>query len=145
MKNNILIILFLLTLSISYGQQKITWKDLSKVKFVDKYFPEYESTFLYPEFSESVKALEGKTVTITGYFLHMSPKDNLYLLSKGPLSSCFFCGVGGPETAIELQFNARQKFKTDDILSVTGKLKLNADDVEQFNYILTDCKVTLVE
>lgn len=145
MKNNILIIFLLLTISTCFGQKKITWDDLSKVKFVEKYFPEYDEKFLYPEFSESIKALDGKMITISGYFLHISPKDKLYMLSKGPMSSCFFCGVGGPETAIELQFDARQNLKTDNIVSVTGKLKLNPDDVEHFNYILTDCKVILIE
>lgn len=145
MKNKIFTIIFMLSLSVCYSQQRVTWDDLSKVKFVDKYFPDYDNTFLHPEFSQSVKDLEGKIITISGYFLHMSPKDNLYMLSKGPLSSCFFCGVGGPETAIELQFNARQKFKTDEIVSVIGKFKLNSEDVDHFNYILTECKVTLIE
>ena len=145
MKNNILITFFILNAFIGFSQKEITWEDLSKVKFVDKYFPEYESNFLYPEFSESVKALDGKMVTISGYFLHISPKDKLYMLSKGPMSSCFFCGVGGPETAIELQFKKRLDVKTDDIVTVTGKFKLNPDDVEHFNYILSECKITLID
>lgn len=146
MKNKILITcFFLLTASLCFSQQKITWDDLAKVKFSEKYFPEYEETFLYPEFSGSIKALDGKKITITGYFLHISPKDKLYMLSKGPMSSCFFCGVGGPETAMELQFEEKQGIKTDDIVSVTGRLKLNPDDVEHFNYILTDCKVKLIK
>ena len=145
MKNNFLITCFLLTISIGFSQQKITWEDLSKVKFVEKYFPAYDDRFLAPEFSDSVKALDGKMITISGYFLHISPKDKLYMLSKAPMASCFFCGVGGPETAIELQFDDRQNLKTDNIISVTGRLKLNVDDVEHFNYILTDCMVKLIE
>ena len=145
MKNNILIIFFLFTFSICFSQKKVTWDDLSKVEFVEKYVPGYDETFLYPNFSDSVKALNGKMITISGYFLHISPKDKLYMLSKGPMSSCFFCGVGGPETTIELQFDVRQNIKTDDIVSITGKFKLNPDDVEHFNYILTECKVTLID
>lgn len=61
------------------------------------------------------------------------------------MSSCFFCGVGGPETAIELEFKNKPIFKTDDIITVTGTLKLNQDDVEHFNYILTNCKAILKE
>ncbi|MCB4809112.1 hypothetical protein LG651_12710 [Tamlana sp. 62-3] len=145
MKNKILIALFLITSATSFGQKLITWEDLSEVKFVEKFFPIYDDVFLVPEFSESIKALEGKRITITGYFLHISPKDKLYMLSKGPMSSCFFCGVGGPETAIEMQFEDRQNLKTDDIVSVTGKLTLNADDVEHFNYILSECEVKLLD
>ncbi|WP_341220585.1 homoserine dehydrogenase [Polaribacter atrinae] len=61
------------------------------------------------------------------------------------MSSCFFCGVGGPETAVELHFKNKPNFKTDQIVAVTGILKLNRDDVEHFNYILTDCTGTLIK
>ncbi|XCF05719.1 hypothetical protein ABI125_13460 [Tamlana crocina] len=145
MKHNILIILFFISTAVCFGQQKITWEDLAKVKFSEKYFPKFDDTFLYPAFSTDIKALEGKVVTIKGYFLNISPEDKLYILSKGPMASCFFCGVGGPETAVELQFKSKQNFNTDDIVAVTGKLKLNKDDVEHFNYILTDCEAALIE
>lgn len=138
MKNYFLLTLFFLLFGFKgYTQKKITWKDLSKVKFVDKYFPKYKQYFLHPTFSTSVKQLEGKKVTITGYFLNIDPRGKVFILSKGPMSSCFFCGVGGPETAIELQFISKPTFKTDNIITVTGILKLNSEDVEHFNYILT--------
>ena len=140
MKNKILIVLFLIYVSIGFSQQKVTWKDLSKVKFTEKYFPQYDEAFLQPTFLPSVKALAGKTISITGYFLNIDPRGHIYILSKGPMSSCFFCGVGGPETAIELQFKTSPPFRTDDIITVTGTLKLNADNVDHFNYILTQCK-----
>ena len=145
MKNSIFITFFLITLSSCSNPQEITWQDLSKVKFVDKDLIESNNAFSYPVFSESVKALDGKMIKLSGYFLHIYPSRNIYMLSKGPLSSCFFCGVGGPETTVELQFNARQKIKTDDIVSVTGRLQLNSEDNEHFIYILTECKVTLID
>jgi len=145
MKNKVFILFFVLSASISFSQQKITWEDLSKVKFTDKYFPDYDDYFLYPEFLPSIKTLEGKQITISGYFLNLDPEGKIYILSKGPLSSCFFCGVGGPETAIELVFKNTPIFKTDDIISTTGILKLNQDDVEHFNYILTECEGKLIK
>ncbi|WP_438712693.1 hypothetical protein ACSTS3_10785 [Aquimarina muelleri] len=144
MKNKFLIIIILLSSYTCFSQQKVTWKDLSQVKFTEKFFPAYGESFLYPEFLSFVKALEGKQITITGYFLNVDPKGKLYILSKGPMSSCFFCGVGGPETAIELQFTSKPTFKTDAIVSITGTLKLNADDIEHFNYILENCKGQLI-
>jgi len=136
MKNKILIIAFFLSCFVSFSQKKVSWEDLSKVKFVEKYFPKYKQKFLTPNFSASVKALEGQKITIKGYFLDLDPGGKMYVLSKGPMSSCFFCGVGGPETAIELQFKSKPSFRTDDIIEATGILKLNTDDVEHFNYIL---------
>ena len=144
MKNKFLIVLFL-TYGISYSQQQITWDHLAKVTYTDKFFPVYDDYFMYPEFSASVKALEGKQITISGYFLNIAPEEKLYILSKGPMSSCFFCGQGGPETAIELQFEKAPNFKTDDIVHITGTLKLNQDDVEHFNYIIIDSDGKLAE
>ncbi len=146
MKNKFLVILCILLFSFhSVAQQKVTWDDLSKVTFVDKYFPDYEQYFLHPKFSSSVKALDGKKIAVTGYFLNIDPRGNIYVLSKGPLSSCFFCGVGGPETAIELRFTNKPNFKTDQIVTITGILKLNSEDVEHFNYILTKSEGKLAE
>ncbi|UOB18631.1 hypothetical protein [Abyssalbus ytuae] len=144
MKNKILSIVFLLFSFVCFSQKEITWEDLAQVKFSEKFFPAYGESFLYPKFLPPVKALEGKQVIITGYFLNIDPEEKMYILSKGPMSSCFFCGVGGPETAIELQFISKQRFKTDAIVRITGTLKLNADDVEHFNYILTECKGQLI-
>ncbi len=57
----------------------------------------------------------------------------------------FLCGVGGPETAVELQFRSKPNFKTDAIVEVTGVLKLNKDDVEHFNYILKNCAGKIID
>ncbi|GAA3653194.1 hypothetical protein [Flavivirga jejuensis] len=144
MKNEIIIILILLSSYTCLSQKNITWEDLAQVEFTEKFFPSYGENFLHPEFSDAVKSLEGKEITIRGYFLNIDPQGKLLILSKGPMSSCFFCGIGGPETAIELQFISKKTFKTDTIIIVTGILKLNADDVEHFNYILTECKAELI-
>ena len=114
------------------------------VSYSEKYFASYEDYFLYPDFLPSVRELEGELITIKGYFLNIDAEENLYVLSKGPMSSCFFCGQGGPETTIELQFTNKENFKTDNIVAITGRLKLNEEDVEHFNYILVDCEGQLV-
>ena len=145
MRNKAINVFLLLVCSYCFSQQNVTWQDLSKVKFTDKYFSEYDDYFMYPTFSASVKALEGKQITIKGYFLDIVAKENTYMLSKGPMASCYFCGQGGPESAIELEFINTQNFKTDDIVSITGILNLNKDDVEHFNYILKECKGMLVK
>lgn len=122
----------------------MTWEDLADVTFTEKYFPEYGQFFLYPKFGDLVKTFEGETVKIKGYFLNISPQDKLFILSKSPWASCFFCGMAGPETAVELQFDDPPRFKTDDIVTITGKFVINPDDVMHFNYILVDCKAEKV-
>ena len=143
MKSKILILMFIAISSVSLAQKRISWDDLAKVTFDEKYFSEFDEYFLYPNFSVSVKALRHQKVTISGYFLDVDPENNLYILSKAPMASCFFCGVGGPETAIELQFKTEPKFKMDDIVKITGTLELNRDDIYHFNYILKECEGTI--
>ncbi|WP_166387158.1 hypothetical protein [Polaribacter sp. 11A2H] len=58
---------------------------MSKIKFTDTYFSEYGTYFMYPTCSASVKTLEGKQITIKGYFLEVVSKENIYMLSKGPM------------------------------------------------------------
>ena len=145
MKNKLLHLILLFTCSIYFSQQKVTWQELSKVKFADKYFAEHDDFFMHPTFSPSVKKLEGKKITITGYFLDIATAKNTYVLSKGPMSSCFFCGEGGPESVVEIEFINKKNYKTDDIVTITGTFKLNEDDVEHLNYILTACKDTSVK
>lgn len=139
MRNSMLCLLFSIIFSSASAQVDLTWEDLANITFTEKYFAAYDSNFLYPEFSKEITGLEGKEVSIVGYFLDMDPNGQLYILSKNPLASCFFCGNGGPETAVEIQFDSKPNFETDDIVMITGKLKLNQDDVQHFNYILTDC------
>lgn len=125
--------------------KNISWYDLSKVKFENTETSSIENPIPSPIFSESVKALDGQTVKITGYFLHIYPSKNKYMLSKGPMAACYFCGVGGPETTLELQFNERQKIITDDMVTVTGKLELNTRNDGDFIYKLKDCKAKILD
>ncbi len=85
-------------------------------------------------FAPELLALEGKEVIVTGYFLVLDGTQSVYLLSKNPMASCFFCGNGGPETIMELEFNEKPPFVMDDLLSVSGLLRLNADNPNQCYY-----------
>lgn len=139
------LVVFMNMFTYAYGQKSISWATLSKVRFTEKYFPAYKETYLHPTFSSTVKALNGQMIRIKGYFLNLDPKGQLYMLSKGPMAACYFCGVGGPETAIELVFDTQQKLPTDTPVIVVGKLELNDSDIEHFNYILKNCKMERIK
>jgi hypothetical protein len=143
MKNKLFLLLTLFVTIPSFAQLETTWEDLSEVNFIDKYFAEYDQYFLYPQFSDEIEALDGKRITITGYFLDLDSRGEMFVLSRGPMSACYFCGNGGPETTIELHFPVKPLFKTDDIITVTGMLRLNHNDVNHFNYILEECEAEL--
>lgn len=145
MKNNLISFFILFCSTCSFSQKKITWNHLADINYTEKYFKDQDSYFLYPKFSKKMTSLVGKQVSLTGYFLSFDVAEKLYILSKGPMSACFFCGNGGPETAVELQFNTPPNYSTDDIVTVTGILELNKDDVLHFNYIFKNCKTLIIK
>jgi len=117
-----------------------SWDLFAKTKFEPKYHEKLGEYLFYPTFSEEVKNLAGQEITIVGYYVPFAPEDGNYIIiSKYPQSQCFFCGGGGPESIAEINFAKDQtKFQIDDLITVRGKLKLNADDLEHINFILTD-------
>ncbi|MFD0863769.1 hypothetical protein ACFQ1M_16255 [Sungkyunkwania multivorans] len=119
-------------------QKSIDWKTLSDVTFKQEYVKEFDGYFQIPTFGASVKELKDKEVIITGYVLALDKAKNLYMLSKNPMASCFFCGGGGPETIMEVNFKSNIDYETDDIATLKGTLVLNKDDVNHTNYMLID-------
>ncbi len=118
------------------------WKTLSKVT-IEKRFDEVMNFEVdYPTFSEEVKALDGKEITLKGWIIPLDELrgENYFVLSALPFANCFFCGGAGPETVIEVFTNEEYDF-TEDRITVTGKLKLNADDPTQLMYVMSKAEV----
>jgi hypothetical protein len=94
---------------------------------------EYEK----PIFSAAAKSLAGKSVVLPGY---MVPFDNgtkgtMFMLTSLPLNACFFCGVGGPESVVQV-FLKKPISYTEKPIEVQGILVLNDKDPDQMIYIL---------
>jgi len=135
MRRLIIIILFFISIP-AMSQTKITWKTLSDVSFTDKYIEEEDAYVLYPHFGSKVKSLQGKEVFLKGYLLIMDPDEGIYILSRAPFSSCFFCGNSGPESIVELKLKPNHpNYKMDQIVTIKGKLRLNKEDIYHCNYI----------
>ena len=116
------------------------WALFAKTKFDPKYYEKLQEYLFYPTFSPDLKAFEGKDLTVEGYYVPFAPEDGKYIIiSKFPMSQCFFCGGAGPESIAEVNFAKPQsKFQVDDLIMVKGKLKLNVDDMDHVNFILVD-------
>ncbi|MBW1296671.1 hypothetical protein [Aquimarina litoralis] len=141
-----LIVIFLGAKSALFSQQKISWNDLTDVQFSNVYNANYDEYFLKPAFGTSLASLEGKKVSLRGYFLDFSSdEDPFFMVSRNPMASCFFCGGSGPESIVEVMFIKRPKYKTDQIVEVIGILELNDDDVDHCNYILKEATGRLIE
>jgi hypothetical protein len=117
--------------------QELTWRMLTDVEFKDVYIEELDAYYWKPTFGDTVKALEGKEVFITGYVIPVDYDADFYVLSRYPFANCYFCGGAGPESVIDLRFPGKTRaYRTDERLTFKGELALNADDVYQMNYIL---------
>jgi len=150
-KSVLLLLVFTLCYTTAFSQEKITWKELSTA-YRNEIFPnesgDKKTTVVYlPNQSEDKKALslkdiEGKKVTVRGYFLDLGADASWFMLSRFPFENCFFCTGVGPETVMELANfeNNKSKFKTDDIVTVTGTLYLLKEEDEYF-YTLKNCSV----
>lgn len=127
--------------SLSFAQTKTDmWSAFARTKFEPKYYEKIGEYLFYPNFPADLKSLEGKEITITGYYVPFSPEDGVYIIiSKYPMSQCFFCGGAGPESIAEVNFAKPQsKFQVDDLITVKGKLKLNTDDPDHVNFIMVE-------
>lgn len=126
--------------TISAQSKPDAWNEFAKTKFEPKYYEKLGEYLFYPKFPDVLKAMEGKEITVQGFYVPFAPEGGDYIIiSKYPMSQCFFCGGGGPESIAEVFFTKSPgKFQVDDLITIKGKLKLNADDVDHVNFILTD-------
>jgi hypothetical protein len=131
---------FFMAITALCAQKADNWNVFAKTKFEPKFNEEAGEYIFYPTFPAELKTQQGKEIVIEGFYVPFAPEgDDYIILSKYPMSQCFFCGGGGPESIAEVYFSRDPgKFQVDDLITVRGKLKLNTDDMDHLNFILTD-------
>lgn len=122
------------SISTSIASDTLTWKLLGDIKFVKKEHPDYGEV-MFPIVNAKLKGLQKKKVTISGFIV---PIDNTnYAISKNVFASCFFCGQAGPETIMGIKFkDFKGRLKTDQYVTITGVLRVNEDNVDEWIYNL---------
>ncbi len=118
------------------------WKTLSKITFKKQYDEMMGFKVDVPVFSEDVKALDGKEITIKGYIIpvegYKSHKE--FVFSAYPYNMCFFCGGAGPETVMEVSAVEGIKFQADPI-TLKGILQTNSGDINRLIYSMTKAEL----
>lgn len=118
------------------------WSTLAKITFKKEYDEMLGFKVDVPVFSDEIKALEGKEVTIKGYIIpvegYKSHKE--FIFSAFPYNMCFFCGGAGPETVMEVYSKDAVKY-TAEAVTLRGKLELNATDINRLMYALNDAEL----
>lgn len=137
-------LLFLIGITSYQSPPVRLWELFSATKFTEKLNKHYGLYFFYPNFNEELKALEGKTLDLQGFYIPLDLKQkSTIILSKYPMAECFFCGGGGPESVAvaHLRNLPSRKLKMDQIIKVRGTLQLNADDVEEMTFIINNATI----
>lgn len=118
------------------------WKTLAKITYKKEYDEFLGFKIDKPVFSDQIKALDGKEVTVKGFVIpvegYKSHKE--FIFSAFPYSMCFFCGGAGPETVMEVTASEPVEYSAESI-TLKGKLKLNSDDVNKLMYALTEARI----
>lgn len=118
------------------------WESFEGVKFESQYDERIDDYQLLPEFSDEILAKEGTVIELTGYYVPFDLEDGAVILSRYPYAQCFFCGNAGPESVAEVYFKQQQgKFLPDQLLTVSGILKLNTNDADHLNFILEEAEL----
>ena len=133
--------IFLSSVQVS-AQGSRGWESFEGVKFESQYDERIDDYQLLPEFSDEILAKEGTVIELTGYYVPFDLEDGAVILSRYPYAQCFFCGNAGPESVAEVYFKQQQgKFLPDQLLSVSGILKLNTNDSDHLNFILEEAEL----
>ena len=141
------VLLFILTLLISLSavnKEPDLWALFSKTRFTERLNRELSMYFLYPTFPAELKAMDGKEIILSGFYIPLDFEDDrTIIISKFPMAQCFFCGGAGSESVAVayLQVKPTKRFKTDQIIKIKGILSLNEKDVDELNFIINNAKI----
>lgn len=142
----LIVLIFMIVLShATYAQQPVTWQILSKVTWHTTYIPSLDGFYDMPRFSKEIKALDGKPISIKGFYVPVDATGKIFALSANPSNMCFFCGGAGYESVMEIIVKAGETglkhIKTDKYIEIKGTLKLNKADSNHLMYILKEAEL----
>jgi hypothetical protein len=139
----VFVFLFFLTSNVILAQTgENVWKTLGKISYKKEYDELMGFKIDKPVFSDQVKALDGKEVTLKGYIIPVEgyKSHTEFIFSAYPYSMCFFCGGAGPETVMEVLALEPIKYSADAI-TIKGVLRLNDKDINRLMYKLVNVKL----
>lgn len=127
--------------------QSSMWKTLAKITFTQQFDDLMGFDVDIPVFSQKIKDLDGKEITIKGYIIpvegYKSHKE--FIFSAFPYNMCYFCGGAGPESVMEVKSTEAVKYTAEPV-TLKGILQLNSSevgvyDINRLMYFLTDAKL----
>ena len=144
MKHLLIISTFILSICVAQAQEvkmkgAQVWKTLADVKYeIQK--DDYGDVYV-PVFGKDILSIKEQMVEVEGFVIpsDITFTDDYLMLSSLPISECFFCGSGGPETVMEIHLKKDEKYKYNTKrLKFKGKLILNPNNPDKLMYQLID-------
>lgn len=122
------------------GLPSLVWPKLYDVKFVKA--TDQNGEYDKPVFSDAAKSLNGKTITLPGYIVPFESgmRSKHFMFTSLPLNACFFCGVGGPETVVEVFLKSEINY-SDKPMEIKGVLRINDKDPDKMIYLLENAEL----
>ncbi len=121
------------------AQDTNVWKTLAKITYKKQMDEIMGFNVDVPVFSDDIKALDGKEITIKGYIIpvegYKSHKE--FVFSAFPYNMCFFCGGAGPETVMEVYASEPVKYSAKQVV-LRGTLELNDTDINRLMFAIND-------
>lgn len=119
------------------------WKMFAGISLERKFIEEADAYYRIPIFTPELLDHTGKEVTLSGYYLPFSEVDSVIIISRFPNANCFFCGRAGIESVamVELERINRKSYRTDQRLTVRGKLMLNSTNLKKLAFVIADASV----
>lgn len=128
--------------------QTVSWNMLKDVTWSEKYVPSLSGSFQMPSFGRQIEFLDNRPITIQGFYVPVDVDGKIFALSETPSYMCFFCGVGGIESVMEISVknghHDLKRVRTDRYIQVKGILSINRDDPEHLMYVLKDAELVKV-
>jgi len=118
---------------------QLNWMVLQRVNTRPVSIEGIDGLLPLPVFSEKIKGYGGKMVDIDGYVIPLDKTGKTLVLSANSMAECFFCGKAGPATVMTIKLKKPdKKYKTDQLATFRGRLRLNDTDPKELFYILED-------
>lgn len=100
---------------------------------------------LGPDFSDGLRAMNGKTVKIQGYLMPLEAgQTHRYFLLSAWSPSCPFCQTAGPEAMVEVKARTPVKYSVEPVV-VEGRLMLLDNDASGVFYRLVEAAPTALK
>jgi hypothetical protein len=122
------------------GLPSLVWPKLYDVKFVKA--TDQNGEYDKPIFSDAAKSLNGKAIILPGYIVPFESgiRSKHLMFTSLPLNACFFCGIGGPETVVEV-FLKNEINYSDKPMEIKGTLRINDKDPDKMIYVLENAEL----